>query len=298
MSISRQNLTVVIVTFKSEHVIHDCIQSIPDKVEIIVVDNSNDKKFKESLEKRYHNVRCILSSKNLGMGAGNNLGLKNVETDFALILNPDVTLEKDAIDEIMLSLDHLSNFSLLAPISNSKRYPNYKIDKKMGHSYNEKKPFKVKSIDGFAMFFNLKKINKYQTFSDSGYFDENIFMYLENDDLCKRLIDIGEDIFIVPTSKINHLGAQAVNKKFKEEIELSRNWHWIWSKFYFNKKHFGFFPAIIDGLPTLISALIKYFFYSILLNKRKKNIYRNRVSGFVNSLLGKKSWYRPNLDQY
>jgi N-acetylglucosaminyl-diphospho-decaprenol L-rhamnosyltransferase len=34
------------------------------------------------------------SDKNIGMGAGNNLGLKNVKTDFVLILNPDVILKK------------------------------------------------------------------------------------------------------------------------------------------------------------------------------------------------------------
>ena len=37
--------------------------------------------FKESIEKQYKNIKCLLSSDNLGMGSGNNLGLKNVSTD-------------------------------------------------------------------------------------------------------------------------------------------------------------------------------------------------------------------------
>ena len=49
---------------------------------------------KKNLEKKYENVKCILSSKNIGMGAGNNIGIKNINKDFALILNPDVVLEK------------------------------------------------------------------------------------------------------------------------------------------------------------------------------------------------------------
>ena len=56
MSISSQNLSVVIVTFKSDQVIHDCIQSISDQIKIIIVDNSSDKKFKENIEKKYNNV--------------------------------------------------------------------------------------------------------------------------------------------------------------------------------------------------------------------------------------------------
>ena len=56
MSISRQNLSVVIVSFFSEEVIHNCIQSIPEDVNILVVDNSGNKDFKESIEKQYKNV--------------------------------------------------------------------------------------------------------------------------------------------------------------------------------------------------------------------------------------------------
>ena len=101
MSISRQNLSVIIVSFKSNHVIEHCIESIDKEIRIIVVENSNDSLLKKKLEKKYENVRCILSDKNIGMGAGNNLGLRYVTTDFVLILNPDVKLEKDAISELI-----------------------------------------------------------------------------------------------------------------------------------------------------------------------------------------------------
>ena len=99
MKITKQNLSVIIVTFKSDHVIDNCIQSISNEIEIIIVDNSNDYKFKESIERKYNNVKCILSSNNLGMGPGNNLGLKYVKTDYAIVLNPDVILEKNTIHQ-------------------------------------------------------------------------------------------------------------------------------------------------------------------------------------------------------
>ena len=50
MTISRQTLSAVIVTFKSERVIHDCIKSIPNEIKIIVIDNSNDTKFQRWLQ--------------------------------------------------------------------------------------------------------------------------------------------------------------------------------------------------------------------------------------------------------
>ncbi len=294
MSISRQNLTAVIVTFKSENVIDDCIKSISENIKIIIVDNSNDQKFKENIEKKYKNVECILSSENLGMGSGNNLGLKHVKTDYAFVLNPDVILEKDSIDEIILSSKEIESFSIISPISNSVAYPNYKFDK--NNKYNNNNAFKVKSVDGYAMLFNLKKMKQLEIFDDSKYFDENFFMYLENDDLCKRLIDCGENIYVVPRSKIKHLGAKAVDEKYRDEIELSRNWHWVWSKFYYNKKHFSFFSALLKGLPSFIFAIAKFLFYLLIMKRKKSKVYLNRVIGFINAILGKKSSYRPNLN--
>ena len=104
MSISRQNLTVIIVTFRSENVIHNCIQSIDNDIKVLIIDNSNSREFKENIENKYKNVSCILSEKNSGMGAGNNLGIKNIKTDFAFILNPDVILEPNSIDNLIEDL--------------------------------------------------------------------------------------------------------------------------------------------------------------------------------------------------
>jgi len=117
-------------------------------------------------------------------------------------------------------------------------------------------------------------------------------MYLENDDLCKRIIEANENIYIVPTSIVKHLGGKAVDKKYNNEVEFSRNWHWIWSKFYYQEKHFGYFSAFLNGFPKFISSLIKYFFYSIVRKKFKQKVYLNRASGFFNAAKKKPSWYR------
>ena len=293
MSISRQNLSIIIVTYKSEMVIHDCIESIEKDVKIIVVENSDNSQFKEELENKYENVSCVLTSKNLGMGAGNNIGIKKAKTDFVLILNPDVVLEESTINELIVASRKITNFAILAPISTDINFPNYRLLKNKKIWTKDETLFKVKSVDGFAMLFNKKKLDKVIT---NNYFDENFFMYLENDDLCERIRQINEDIFIVSNSKIKHLGGKGVNEKYKSEVELSRNWHWIWSKFYFNKKHFSYSKAFLDGLPKFMSSLIKYFFYLLIKNEIKKRIYLNRASGFFNAAKNKPSWYRPNTN--
>jgi GT2 family glycosyltransferase len=230
------------------------------------------------------------------MGRGNNLGINLAKTDYVLILNPDVVLEKSTIDELFRASNIISNFTILAPISDNKKYPNYQIDENQEFSKTKKFLFEVQSVDGFAMLINKKRINETINIKNQNYFDENFFMYLENDDLCKRVKDSNEKIFVVPSAKIRHLGAKAVNHKYKDEIEKSRNWHWIWSKFYFNKKHFGYSRAFIDGFPKFISSIIKYFFYFLINSKSKKMKYLNRASGFFNAALGRVSWYRPDIN--
>ena len=146
------------------------------------------------------------------------------------------------------------------------------------------------------MLLNLKKLSQLNSFKNLNFFDENIFLFLENDDLCKRLIDSNQYIYVVPKSKVNHLGASGVNKKFSYQIELSRNWHWIWSKFYFNKKHRGYLIALLEGLPTFFSSIIKFLLYSVIKNKKKKEIYLYRALGYYNAAIGKKSYYRPKIE--
>ena len=290
MSISRQNLSIVIVTLKSEKIIHECIKSINQDLPIIIVENSNNESFKNHLEEKYKNLKCILSKSNLGMGAANNIGIKSAPTDYVLILNPDVILETNTLNEIFLASKEISEFSILSPISADASYPNYGMFNKKNKIEIRNTPFKVDYVDGFAMLLNKKK------FKNNIFFDENFFLYLENNDLCLRVNRKGESIYVIPSAKVQHEGAKTVDRKYENEIELSRNWHWIWSKFYFNKKNFGFIKALQESLMTYLASIIKLIFYFIIRKNFKKKIYFNRASGFYNALTGKPSWYRPNLD--
>tara|TARA_B110000116_G_scaffold243045_1_gene232609 strand:+ start:628 stop:1494 length:867 start_codon:yes stop_codon:yes gene_type:complete len=288
MSISRQNLTIVIVTFRSEKVIDRCIESISKNIPIIVVENSGNLDFKNYLEKNYNNVTCIISKSNLGTGAGYNIGIKSSKTKYVLAINADTTLESNTLNEIFFASEELKNFTILSPICSDKNFPNYGMFSKKNIFKNDGVPFKVDYVDGFSILFNKNK------FLNNIYFDENFFMYWENYDLCKRIIIEGGSIFVIPKAKINHLGAGSVDPKFFNEIELSRNWHWMWSTFNYHKKYKGFLISTLIILPKLSSAIIKFIIYLMIFN-RKKKIYYQRLSGLINAILGKKSWYRPRI---
>ena len=75
--------TIVIVTINGKILI-DVLKKLQKKYKIIIVENNNDKNFKKSIEENYPNIEVILPEKNLGFGAGNNIGLKKVTTPYGV----------------------------------------------------------------------------------------------------------------------------------------------------------------------------------------------------------------------
>ena len=286
MSLNLNNITFIIVTFKSEHIISECIESLPKNSKIIIIENSENNKLKESLEEKYTGVKVFVQ-KNTGMGSANNKGIKMCRTDYAFVINPDVKFEKDSIQKIIDFTKKKNDYAIISPISDNLSYPNYKIKKKK--SYDNADFLDVDSVDGFAMLINKKE------FKDDIYFDENFFLYLENDDLCLRKKKEAANIYVLKTAKINHLGGKSSSNLYEKEIEYSRNWHWMWSKFYFNKKHYGYINALLKMSPILLSSFFKFIYYLLINNVFKKKVYKMRFLGLINSIMCKKSWYRPNV---
>jgi len=282
MKLDLNNITFIIVSFKSENVIHSCLNSLPKISKKIVIENSRNIKLKEELESKYDNIEVLINH-NIGMGASNNIGILQSKTQFAYILNPDTKLNVSTIDKLIEAADKIVDFAILSPLCSDSRFPNYKIYEKKSNLNNN--IIEVDTIDGFSMLINKSKFN-------NSFFDENIFLYLENDDICLRARKNNQKIYIVKNSLIDHLGASSSNIKDSYEFDLLRNWHWMWSKFYYNKKHSGFLLSTIKIFPNFLSAIIKYIFYLLLFKNQKRKIYKMRLLGIINAFIGKKSFYR------
>jgi len=282
MNSFEKNITFVIVSFMSSHIIEKCIKSIDSNIKIIVVENSDNIQIKKYLENKFSNVEVIIAKENLGYGKGNNLGISKVDTQYVFILNPDVILKENCLQELFKAQIVLrDDFAILAP----------NILDNYGYFLNQNNNFKksileVDYVKGFAMLINLKKV----TFEE--IFDENFFLFLEEIDLCKRIKNNGEKIFVVQESKVQHLAKQASENTLN--IELCRNWHWMWSLFYYNHKHFGILTAYRVAIVKFISSVIKLFIAMVLFNKKNFLIHCYRLNGLLNAFFKKSAWLRPN----
>ena len=283
----KKNVTFVIVTYRSQNVIHRCIKSIDSMIKIIVIENSNNFFIKKDLEKKYLNVKVVVSEKNLGYGRGNNLGLKKVKTKYAFIINPDAYLYKNTLTEIKKSI-HLLNddFSIIAP--NFKKNFGF-FSKKQKKQKINKNFFQVDYTEGFAMLLNLKKI-KFNNF-----FDEKIFLFLEEVDFCKRIVDSGGKIYIINNAKVYHSARKGSGEDL--EIDLCRNWHWMWSLFYYNAKHYGLFKAYCVTLNKLTSSSYNLILATLFFNFKKRKINFYRILGLINAYQGNRSWLRPYVNK-
>ena len=103
-------------------------------------------------------------------------------------------------------------------------------------------------------------------------------------------------IFLDKNIFIKHEGASSVNENNSIKLKKIRNWHWMWSTFYYHKKHKGFVMAFFIVLPKLLSSIFKSILFFLIFNKDKRDIYLCRLSGIFNAMIGKKSWYRAALD--
>ncbi len=289
-------LTIVVLTYKTRRdILLNCLNSIDKKVNIKIIENSE--KFHNEVEflEKFPNLSIECTGKNLGFGGGNNYGFKKINTKFALTLSPDTILDKNFFENLKTYLNSNLEFSILGVSF-------YEEDiKRTGHlSYgyfrknSDEKSFKKTLIEvdwiiGCAIIINLSK------FKDKSVFDENIFIYFEDFDLCKSLTRNGIKVLASKILYIKHIGDSSsisIIPELKNESNKFRNWHWRWSEFYFYKKNYGYFYALRKCFFKLLKFLILMPYYKVIFDKVQFD--RNKYSflGLFNSIIGKKSSYR------
>ena len=286
----KKKITVVIVTYKTSRVLlKKCLDSIDSKIKTIIIENSKKFNDKEFFIKKYNNLKIYCSGSNLGYGKGNNYGFRKVKTKYALVLNPDSICKRNFFENLNKILIQINNFHLIGC-----RYSKKSYAKQAGYFDANKimklgNLAKVDWIKGFSLIINFNK------FKSKKIFDENYFLFFEEIDLCKSIKNRHGKVYFSKKLEVNHLGFKSSTGLTKSDLrDLSniKNWHYMWSRFYFYKKNYGYFYSLKKNFGILIRSALKTLLYLLLFQNKKKDKYFYRLLGLCNSMLNKPSYFR------
>ena len=267
MSFNRQ-LTFIITTYNSSGVIDNCLNKINfNNYEVIVVDNNSSDKTTEIIIEKYPLVNLIKNKKNHGYGRANNIGLRATTTPYALILNPDAFIFESDLEKIIAMMDKNLEIGIGAPFLLN-FYPLREDDR-----LQEIAVINNNLIKDFGDFKAVKyiigacEILRMDLFKKIGFFDEKIFLYYEDDEICHRTILNNKICAICVDALAYHIGQGSSGTNLRGIYR--RFWHRALSKFYWKEKQKGFFNAYFSALKLSLSFLVQAIFYAIIFDYKK-----------------------------
>lgn len=229
-------ISVIIVTYNSEKHIYDCLDSvlkyndIGRELEILIVDNCSREydTLKANIIERYGDaVRIIQNKKNGGYGQGNNVGIEHSLAPIVMIMNPDVRLCEPLFSTVLEEFKRNIN---LVQYGMTQIMPSGKIGRSTGWS-STVNPFfaePLRYLFGRLNLFYPKYMYvsgacffvKKDSFISAGLFDDNIFMYCEEEDIHRRLRKI-KDAKIKYSRRIKYFHCHEAVADYSNE---SYNW--------------------------------------------------------------------------
>jgi len=221
-------ISIVIVNWNGKQYIGDCLRSIQKNVsqpyEVIIVDNNSTDGSADLIAESFPWVKLIRSTENLGFGRGNNLAAKHANGDTFLLLNLDTVLladpspiahalvEDDTIGCIGAKMCNAAG----TVVTNAGHFPSaLRLVLFISMFW---KPYKGR---GGPARLNAERVDwvegswvlmRRQVWDKVGGFDDRIFMYVEDVDICKRIADVGLMVIQVPTVAYCHYGGLSVHR--------------------------------------------------------------------------------------
>lgn len=212
-------VSLIIISYNSHRTLEKCLGALiqATKYPVIIIDNASPDGSGKLLETQFPNAVVKTLPQNQGYGRAANIALEMVSTPYALLLNPDLMATGGQIDQLLRRAQSDTNKTAIwAPAT---------LEKDHGKaSANE-----VEWVSGCAMLFEMEKL------MEIGLFDENIFLFFEETELCTRTIQAGFGIQLHGDIHFQHLQGQACNPS--PEIEALKAWHFGWSRCYYHNKY-------------------------------------------------------------
>jgi GT2 family glycosyltransferase len=231
-------VTVITVTFNSAHCLASLGASLAHFPHVIVVDNGSDDDCAAHAPTHLPQAQVLALPANLGFGAANNRALAQVQTPFALLLNPDCEITPQSVEQLLRTANQWPNAAMVAPRllqANGQPEVNYRWPHLMWHSRGPAVtdgPACVGFVCGAAMLLRISAYN-------GQFFDEQFFLYYEDDDLCTRLFNQRQAMLIDPDATATHRSRGSVRGRSPLRSEYLRGYHHAQSKLIYARKYQG-----------------------------------------------------------
>jgi len=300
---STLDVSVVIVGWNAKHYLELCLDSLEKapprrSMEVLVVDNASTDGSSEMIEAKYPWVKLIKSSENLGFAKGNNVAIRQCRGRYIALVNPDVIVFPGCLDALADFLDENPKVGNVGPRvlnpdrsmqSTCRRFPtlwnNFCSATGLATRFKDSRLFagehmfyfphdRTLAVDVLVGCFSMIRR---ETFYDVGLLDENLFMYGDDVDWCRRAWNAGWQVVFYPGGQAIHdRGKITAPYPVRFAVAQQRSVLYYWSK------HHGYWGVLgIRGIMVFRHTL--RYTVAVLMDalrpKRAEDDVRKRVSG-------------------
>jgi hypothetical protein len=228
-------VSIIILNYNAGNLLLNCVDSVFKSTypnfEVLVVDNISADNSHVACKKKFEKIHLIENKENLGYCEGNNVGIRNANGEFVVILNPDTIVEPNWLNHLMSAYNEFGEglyqpkfFSLnekhvLQSTGNMLHIFGFGFAKDKGKIDDEKMESveKINYASGTCLFTSKIVLDKI------GLLDPFLFLYHDDLDLGWRAAHIGINSFYVPKSIIYHAESYSIKWSSKKFYWLERN---------------------------------------------------------------------------
>lgn len=290
-------LSIVIVNYNTRDLLRDCLRSVYASqgdlhYEVIVVDNCSRDGSVAMVEEEYPQATVIASPINGGYAYANNLGLRQAQGHYLLLLNPDTVLPPNALMDMITFMEQHPDAGVAGPklvladgsldlacrrsfptlqvafyrlVGLSKRYPQSQRFNRYNLGYLD--PDQMAEVDSVVGAFMMIRR---EALEQAGLLDERFFAYAEDIDLCYRIkVEHGWRVYYNPQVVVTHYKSQSTRKRaLRMNVEFYRAM-WLFHQKHYAKQTF-FLLNWLTALGIIMLTGIALFVNSLRPPQKRK----------------------------
>ena len=274
-------VTIVTVSYNSSSVLGRLLGALQvPGLQIIVIDNGSSDESR-AIAQSYPNVRLIAGG-NIGYGRAANRGFSEVATPYALLLNPDVVISPEAVEKMLTCADAHPDIGLLG----AQMFAYDAAGKKI---YERPLEFDADGLSYTDWLVGAAMLIRMDALAKVGGFDERIFLFYEETDLCRRFAVAGYKLAIMRDAEAEHVAGTSCGVVCSR-IHKLKYWHAGWSKAYYARKHSPWLGYAKECCARLPNTAVKFLRAVLAGDKQNSLKHYYILRGTMAAMIGRTSF--------